>query len=132
MLTYGPKQLKQYGVLTGKWDFTVTGHDGKPEPAGYCKLAKRDDPGGHHDTKEQAVQCFVAYTLDNIKFDGSNIMMQPCFLCERMTFKCAMVANDPFVPICSEYCGNRFKDVERQRYADGAFEVAAEICDDGL
>lgn len=133
MISYGPRAIKKDGVLNGRWDYTITDHIGKVWPVGYCaKWRSEGHLGGHHETASQAARCFAIYTIENIRFDGSNIMLFNCFICGFETFRCAMVNGEAFLPICGASCAKKFKKEAIERFQKAAIDVYSEACDDGL
>jgi len=127
---YGPKERRKDGQNTGRWDFCETDHFGRVSPVGYCLKARYSGQhDGHHSKAEGAVRCFYEYVMDNIRFDGTNMMQFPCVICGANTFYCSMVEDEPFFPCCGPGCGRFVKDKMKELLAGAKIEIFAEACD---
>ena len=116
--------------LDGNWDFTCGNH-----PIGYCTtpLNKEDFEklGIHpfqseidriqneqkyhtcgHKTKEEAVDCYFEYQLDNeLQFHENQNKKLKCRVCKKWTNKYATLGNAQLMSLCDEHLN---KDSIRQ------------------
>lgn len=82
-----------------KWDYTCM-NDGRIWPVGYCA----DAGGGHHDTAEEARECYTRYLLENrMRLDGKMDNQQlRCEICKEFTDGFAEVDHSHFT-LCGEH-----------------------------
>jgi hypothetical protein len=75
-------------------------NDGKIWPVGYCY----DAGGSHHDTKEEAEECYRKYLLDNrLQLKGKLADQQHrCQICQEYTDRYASVDHMTY-PLCDKH-----------------------------
>ena len=79
----------------GKWDYTCQ-NDNRVWPVGYCGEAG----GGHHETKEEALQCYTSYLLDTAAYRTMSNMKRPCQVCGEFTDGLVEVGHTAMYVLC--------------------------------
>ena len=125
-MKYAPKHKKS----TNRWDFTVTEDVGGTRPFGYClEYFRAGHHDGHHDTPQNAVDCFVNFVIDNgLDYQGVLIMQKECCACGTKTMNCVTREGQLFMILCREHAKPDVVKKMVQKHMQ--FEVIPELAED--
>lgn len=91
---YQPRKRKD-----GKWDFTCR-NDDDVWAVGYCAEAG----GGHHESEEEARDCYTKYLLDKeLTFTKMANQQRRCQVCQEYTEGIAQVGQATMYVLCDEH-----------------------------